>query len=385
MRLSGFLATLCCFMACTACQFGEEQSKDPIPTERDLVIDVPGVQDDGREERVSKATQAAVIWLTQKQHESGYWAAGAEDYRTGVTGLVALALMASGRSSNSDELKKVRARAVDIAIKYLHEAQQQDGCIPDKNCAKYILSHAIATAALCEDYRLHPSGVRKQGAKRAVDYLLGAQNPGKGWRYSFKSAGNDTNVTFWAYLALRTAEEAGFEIPREAIAGVRWWMDYVYDEDKEYDWRGLVWYIHPGTGKAHVDPTPISLHQGTLAAMGSIAWTMLDRKKDVSQLRDYILTQPPQWNNESIFGYWFFGSLALGGYLRELPPKMKAWRDDAIKVFLKHQETSGEWILSETYGSYERDGGPAYATAMGVLTLNSAGFLPKVFATDSRK
>ena len=114
--------------------------------------------------------------------------------------------------------------------------------------------------------------------------------------------------------------------------------------------------------------------------MGSVTWSLLDKNKEQERLLGYLTTHEPKWDRETIiFGYWFWGSLALRNHSSTRDGKWTSWRKGLTRILLDHQDPSGAWILPENVESYEYEGGDAYTTAMGVLTLNVPGFLPSVF------
>jgi flavin reductase (DIM6/NTAB) family NADH-FMN oxidoreductase RutF len=85
--------------------------------------------------------------------------------------------------------------------------------------------HILATLALAEAHGMSNPDAYGKPAQKAVDFLLAAQNPGKGWRYGAKSGDNDTSVTSWAVMALRSAERVGLMFPKSAYEGALAWFD----------------------------------------------------------------------------------------------------------------------------------------------------------------
>jgi hypothetical protein len=64
----------------------------------------------------------------------------------------------------------------------------------------------------------------------AANFCLNAQNAGRGWRYGVKPKDNDSSVTGWMVLALKTAEDAHLDIPAQefdaAFAGALNWFEH---------------------------------------------------------------------------------------------------------------------------------------------------------------
>lgn len=313
---------------------------------------------------VPKAIYKALKWLASNRHADGLWKPTYEDYGRGVTGLVLLAFLEGGVwDLPKEKLDGVDVRdVVNSGIRLLMQGQDADGCLVNRQAAKYVLSHAVCTMALCEASRVAPTEALRRCIQKATEFLLGAQNPGKGWRYSWRCGDNDTNVTTWALLALKAAEGTGIAIPSSAYQGIRGWLEQVCDE------TGAVGYTGKGAGRAIVDPTPQDYHRGTRAAMGLLTWTLLDRKKAHPKAVEFLETEPPVWGPErTILGYWFFGSLALHRHKGETSGSWLRWSDHLREALLRNQSSDGSWELPDYF--YERDGGKPYLTAMAVLSL----------------
>jgi len=80
-----------------------------------------------------------------------------------------------------------------------------------------IYDHSIATMAMAELLVMSNDVINLQSCvSDAVKLCLRAQNDGFGWRYGIKPGANDTSVTGWMVLALKTAKNARLkEIPKD--------------------------------------------------------------------------------------------------------------------------------------------------------------------------
>src|SRR5207247_6108441 len=129
-------------------------------------------------------------------------------------------------------------------------------------------NHAIAAMALSEAYGMTASAPLKDPAQKAIDFLVAAQNPGKGWRYTSKCGDSDTSVTAWAVLALKSAELSELHFPKTAYDGAIAWLDSVTDPANYYP----VGYLAKGTGKVFI-PGQNEFFEGhpTMSAIGVLS------------------------------------------------------------------------------------------------------------------
>ncbi len=86
--------------------------------------------------------------------------------------------------------------------------------------------HCLATMLLAESFSMTGDERLGDPVKRAVEFILKAQNPNLGWRYEPR-ADNDTSVIGWALMALKSAEIAGFQVPQKSYRGAANWLDKV--------------------------------------------------------------------------------------------------------------------------------------------------------------
>ncbi len=163
---------------------------------------------------------AALDWLAEHQDPDGSWSAANDGYDVGVTGLAVLAY-ARARRATDDAARR--------GLRWLAAQQDAEGCVGSRAAPKYMYGHLIAAAALAEASPTSP--LVRHVAQRALDFTLAAQNPGKGWRYSFQSGDNDSSVTGWAVLSLRSDEMYGFSVPVSAYDGAIAWFDSVTEEN----------------------------------------------------------------------------------------------------------------------------------------------------------
>jgi hypothetical protein len=84
-------------------------------------------------------------------------------------------------------------------------------------------------------YGLSATQLFKGPAQQAVDFIISAQNPDRAWRYTKQSGDNDSSVTGWAIMALKSAELSELNVPsREAYEKARKWFDEVTDSTIYY-------------------------------------------------------------------------------------------------------------------------------------------------------
>ncbi|MBI2931821.1 MAG: terpene cyclase/mutase family protein [Planctomycetes bacterium] len=367
-----------------------------------------GRSPNGRPSAPPAAVLSALRWLARHQDPDGPWrvqahvhrcrpAAGAcptpqtahEDFDTGVTGLALLAFLGAGYTHLSRDVHDglCFGDVVRRALQWLQSHQDPVGCIGPRTAHKYMYNHAIAALALVEAYGMTGSRLIEDSAQRSVDFLVAAQNPGWGWRYSLRCGDNDTSVTGWAVMALKSAELSGLAFPRSAYDGCRAWLDEVTEEN--YYRAG---YTHRETGKVHCAHNEAFDHHEALTAISMMTRLFMDRDRSQARVRgaaDLLVADLPAWSGNAIdFYYWYYAALALFQF--DADRQGLHWRrfEERLQEALVPNQSpptagcrAGSW---EPVDRWSCEGGRVYATAINALTLEVHFRYPSVF-TGTRK
>ncbi len=343
---------------------------------------------DARAVATPQALADGLKWLAEHQDEDGRWScaefmkhdppdaqcdgAGDQLHDVGMTGLALLAFLGDG---NTFEVGPYR-KNVTHGIKWLTEQQDEDsGLLGKKIGHGFIYDHAIASLALCEAYYLGGKNpLIGKTAQNAINFITRARNPYGAWRYEFPPNGeNDTSVTGWMVLALRSAKEAGLKIDKAAFTGAMSWFDEVTDPA-----TGRVGYTEIGSHSSRIqrvnDNYPPEKGEA-LTAIGLLGRFLMgqDPETDVIMVKHANLMRSclPEWDPEG-FGcdmyYWYHGSYAMyqmGGN-RYWEPWSAAMQEAILKSQRRDGSFKGSW---DPVGPWGFSGGRVYSTALMVLSL----------------
>ena len=268
---------------------------------------------------------------------------------------------------------------VRSSLKWLIARQDREGCLGERGM-KYGYNHAIATLALAEAYGMTRPELLKTPAQKAVNFLVAAQNPGKGWRYSAKCGDNDSSVTAWAVTALELAQISGLKVPKTAAEGALAWFDEATEQNGYYQ----VGYNARSTGKVYVPGQNEQFdHHATMSAAGIVSRIFIQRRTTAPEMgASYVLAADlPLWKANSIdFYYWHYGTLAIFQLDGPDGPMWKRWDKAMVQALVPNQKTegcaAGSWDPSVDRWGFE--GGRVYATAMNALTLETPSRFPAV-------
>lgn len=367
--------------------------------------------------------RAALDWLKDHQNKDGYWSgnafgddttraaakktcniefvsvgkqAGDQGWKDsadiGLTGLALLAFAGSAYDHKDGDYSATCRKA----IVYLRRVQGNDGCFGAREDDLFVYNHAIATAALAEIYGLSSDPVLKPLVERAVEFILKAQNPGMGWRYGVQPGVNDSSVTGWMVMALKSCALAGIEFDStKCYAGAAEWFKTVTVDVRGYPKTG---YDTPGSNNARLrnasnyDNNP---SMDALYIVSMVSMKQADLNDRVIRSHSQVLVESsslPVWDHLRIdFYYWYVASMAcfqVGGKTWD------KWERAASKVLLDHQrgwhanDKAAELTTSVTLdehgswdpvGAWGSAGGRVFSTAMGALILQTPQRYKRVY------
>lgn len=348
---------------------------------------------EGGGEETESAVRAALEWLVRHQAPDGSWSASGfsarcakkpctnvnvgrfgignasdGDYDAGVTALAVLAFTGSGNSHRSASDPRF-ATALGRALDWLLARQQRDatsthhGRIGGGDHRKVMYEHAIATMAIGELLLLSGDRLRLVApVRQAVEYALAARNPGAAWRYGHRDGENDTSVTGWMVLALKTGKLARLGIPERRF-------DEAFADSIAYfrsltDASGRTGYQERGRERGRV-PTMTSVSVLCRIFAGE------DRSaRDIRGGVDQLLADRPAWspNGDGVdFYYWYYATYAT---FQVGDAAWGAW-NPAMKAALVESQRrgaceDGSWDPIDASG---RRAGRVYSTALGAMTL----------------
>ena len=317
----------------------------------------------GGSEDTESAVEEALDWLAASQSRDGRWDVdgfeGAEecggrgnqaDADVGITGFTLLAFLGAGYTHVDGK----HQQTVKAAIDWISAGMKPNG---DLRRGGQMYDQAMATTALCEAISLTGDNRLLPVAKRAVQFILDAQNPGAAWRYN-PQEDNDTSVTGWQILALKSAELAGITIPQKHYHWTELWLDQVRSGEE----GGLYLY------RAGHAVTPVMTAEGWFCQlfMGEQAKT-----RGQQESTDYVMQHLPVWTLEVPgainFYYWYYATLALHLSGSE---SFGIWNDALTTALLKGRITegpaAGTWDPVSHIGVR---GGRIYSTAVATLCL----------------
>jgi hypothetical protein len=347
------------------------------------------------------AVELALKWLAEHQDvdADGRWdcddfmkhdpaddrcdGAGGALHDVGVTGLALLAFLGA---DYTDRGTHRFAKHVRMGLRYLMQSQEPDGCIGSRASHSFMYSHAIATLALSEAYWMTRNPRYKKPAQDALNFIGAARNPYLAWRYSPRGGENDTSITGWCVMAMKSGKYAGLEVDPDAFEGARVWIEKMTEPN-----FGQVGYTSPGGPPARPpgkqDSFPSEKSQ-SMTAVGILTRIFLGEDPRTSDMirkgADLCVGQLPTWNPEdgSIdMYYWYYGTLAIfqvGG------APWRKWNTAMVDAIVDHQHVkdsgsrTGSW---DPIGCWGDDGGRVYSTAMLAMCLEVYYRYPKVFGT----
>lgn len=352
--------------------------------------------------QAERAVDDALRWLAAHQSPDGAWeaegfgrwcdgrpasdgpgGAGKAQYDVGVTGLALLAFLGAGHT-HMDEGRY--GDVVKRGLRWLRNTQDPEGCFGPRSSGHYVYNHAIATLAVVEAYAMTGSTLWKQPARKALDFVALCRNPYFAWRYGIKPGDNDTSVTGWMMMSLKSAKlvndadvAAGrpptFGLDADAFDGIRAWIDKMTEPE-----TGRVGYQQRGSGPARpndlVDRFPAAKSEA-MTAVGVLARVFLGENPKTSQAVQkgaaLMAALPPKWDpaDGSVdMYYWYYATLAM---FQVGDTAWKTW-DAAMKpAMVSSQRQDGDYCLYK--GSWDPidpwggDGGRVYATAVMAMCL----------------
>jgi hypothetical protein len=334
----------------------------------------------GGNEKTESAVAAGLDWLVRHQNPDGSWNLGPLYRRqckdstcTGhgqtqsdaaATALALLPLLAADDKSHVAAVRK--------GLAWLLTHQKRNGDL-SAGAEQQMYSHGLATIAMCEGFGMTRDPKFGRAAQLAIKSIEAVQNKTTGgWRYKPGETG-DTSVVGWQYSAIKAAQNAGLNVRKETLEGVRVYLRLAAQG------KGCMFSYLPGRGA----PAP------AVTAIGMLCKQQLgDVMRGDPALQeglDYLMDNRPRLNARDCY-YWYYGTAVVrncGGN------EWKNWNQNMQDLVLPYQATegcaAGSWSPdAPTKDRWAKEGGRLFLTSLTCLTLQSyyrspppAGFPPE--------
>ena len=346
--------------------------------------------------QLDEAVGRGLKFLATEQQDDGSFKTQ-ESAQPGVTSLCLMAFLAQGESPADGKYQQQLSKAVDYIV-----AQQKDNGLiattaPDgvpipRNVKHFgvgetsVYNHAISALALAEAYgQCNPEQAKKLTPviQKAIAATLEMQKWGGkkphdvgGWRYQgkhFPTDDSDLSITGWQLMFLRSAKNAGFEVPKESIDSAVKYVENCFLKDPDRK-------VHAYLVGRRVAVTRAMAGSGVLAmahagkhdsqdAIGSADWIL---RHDFSNYDSDTPLYGAAWLVE-LYHYASFvctqAMFQMGGkYWEQFFPPL-------VDVLLANQQANGSWSSN----SREKPFGSCYATSLCILSLSVPNQMLPIF------
>jgi hypothetical protein len=303
------------------------------------------------------AVAKGLAYLAREQADDGSFGSGRYGKNIAVTALACLALMADGNVPGRGPY----ARNVEKGLEFVLNSTSETGLLAADTTNGPMYGHGFATLFLGEVYGMTKGGGNTALAARVHETLVKActliersQNPDGGWRYNPVPYDADVSVTIAQIMALRSARNAGLEVPKETI-----------DKAVEY-----VRKCQNGDGgfRYQVTPGP-SAWPRSAAGVASLYYAGVYKDDAIDKGVKYLLTTALPGEGRMNQAHYYYGHYyaVQSMYLAGGDAWARWWPATRRELIGKQDARNGSWPDASV--------GPAYGTAMALIVLQ----MPKRF------
>lgn len=308
------------------------------------------VLDDEITPRLTAAVEKGLAALATMQQPDGSFGGDRFGRSVPLTALACLAYMADGnlpgRGPYADQVGK--------GLEHILQHCAESGLIATDATTGPMYGHGFATLFLGEVYGMTAGGgdtalnARLHSALvKAVRLIQATQNNQGGWRYNPIPYDADVSVTICQVMALRSARNAGLEVPKETVDNAVEYIRRCQNPD-----GGFRYQIDPGD----------SLWPRSAAGVASLYYSGVYSDQVIDRGLDYIRDSALPGRADSSRAHYFYGHyyavqamyLAGGKHWEEWWPAIR-------QELLESQNENGTWS--------DQSIGDTYGTAMALIIL----------------
>jgi hypothetical protein len=304
-----------------------------------------------------RAIARGLKYLAGTQQEDGAWGNDQWPKHTGISGFCLMALLSSGSTPGEGPYGAECQKAVDFL---LEQIKPSGFCATKWTSYGPMYGHAVATLALSECYGMAPREDMREKLRKAVDVIVRSQHPDGGWRYLPVPTGDsDISVTVCQVMALRSARNAGFTVPKGTI-----------DRAVEYVRR----CARPdGSFSYQVGGTPT--FACTAAGLTTLFGAGVYHDKQLELSTAYLSRNAPDVDGQTRWaesGHYFYGHYyAIQAMYQAGGKHWENWYPKIRNALVKNQDRDGGWDEGVYVAKKTGNIGRVYATASALTILQA--------------
>lgn len=316
------------------------------------------IKRDQIDERLVKAVQ----YLRAQQNRDG-WISDTHENRNAMTALAIMAMAAVGHQP-ADLTPEGQTMRRALAYILRPENQSREGYFGQRDGSR-MYGHGIITLMLSEMIGMGPSDdfdtIVQERLEKAIDLILRAQRVRKGgnyvggWRYNPSDASSDLSISVWQLMALRSARNAGMDIPSKAIESA-----VVYLKRSYYSGRRNGRLTKPVSGFSY---TPGQGPTYSTTAAGMLALQVCGEYDcdEVKGAADWLMEHRPKlhWGEQ----WFYYGTYYYAQAMYQRGDRYATHaREEVERILAPQQLKDGSWPRGP--------GGSVYATTLAMLSLS---------------
>ena len=307
---------------------------------------------------IQKAVDDAVAYLMSRQNPDGSISPG-PTHATALTSLAILSMVGVGHLPTDPT---PQGESLRRALQFILSPDRQDeqGYFGQRDGSR-MYGHGITTLMLSELIGMgvdaEQDALMRRKLEAAIRLILQSQDVDKaehyqgGWRYIPTSFDSDLSVTVWQVMALRSASQAGVEVPASAVERAVEFLRRSFSETE-----------NPEEGIFRYQPTAFTFGYATTAA-GVLAMQVCGRydADEVTRGTAWLMNRPLDRNDRWFFyGTYYYaqGMEQRGGETARLA------RQRVQTALLPSQNEDGSF----SGGGYAEE--RVYATSMALMSLS---------------
>jgi hypothetical protein len=244
---------------------------------------------------------------------------------------------------------------VKAALDWILRTIKSNGDLRNGNTKNGMYDQGIGTIALCEAYGVSHDPALYEPASNAVRFIVKAQGPEGGWRYT-PGKGGDLSVFGWQFMALHSAKLSGIPFDQTCLLKASNWIDRVSSGAN----GGFYGYDGPATSGERPSMMAVGMFCRQLQKFAPGH----DRMKETAA---WLRTKPLQSGQHFDVYYLYYTTLALYQHQGEIWEEWnKRMKEIVPPLQVKTGADAGSWDPS---GQHGKEMGRAVTTGMATLSL----------------